>query len=99
MILVTGGTGFVGQEVVGQLIALGYKVRLLVRDPHRARRFADHPQIEIVRGDALRPDTLPAAMAGVHAVIHLIGIIAETSQVTYEHAHTEATRNVLAAAK
>jgi uncharacterized protein YbjT (DUF2867 family) len=99
MILVTGGTGFVGHEVVGELLALGYRVRLLVRHPERAGAFARHPRIELVQGDALRPDTLPAAMAGVEAVIHLIGIITETSRVTYEQAHTEATRNVLAAAK
>ena len=99
MILVTGGTGFVGQEVVRELLALGYHVRLLVRDPKRAARFAKHPQVECVKGDALKPETLPAAMAGVQAVIHLIGIIAETSRVTYEQAHIEATRNLLAAAK
>src|ERR1019366_4976850 len=62
-------------------------------------RFADHPQVEVIQGDALRPDTLPAAMVSAQAVIHLIGIIAETSQVTYEQAHTEATRNLLAAAR
>jgi NADH dehydrogenase len=38
-------------------------------------------------------------MAGVKAVIHLIGIITETSPVTYEQAHAEATRNLLAAAR
>jgi NADH dehydrogenase len=38
-------------------------------------------------------------MKGVEAVIHLIGIIAETSTVSFEQAHVEATRNVLAAAK
>jgi len=99
MILVTGGAGFVGYEVVGELLALGYQVRLLVRHPERAGRFADHPRVELIQGDALRPDTLPAAMVGVQAVIHLIGIIAESSHATYEQAHTEATRNVLAAAK
>jgi uncharacterized protein YbjT (DUF2867 family) len=99
MILVTGGAGFVGQEVVGELLALGYPVRLLVRHPERGNSFARHPRVELIQGDALLPDTLPAAMVGVQAVIHLIGIIAETSQVTYEQAHTEATRNVLAAAK
>jgi uncharacterized protein YbjT (DUF2867 family) len=99
MILVTGGTGFVGREVVEALLALGYRVRLLARHPERGNPFARHPRVECIRGDALRPDTLPAAMVGVEAVIHLIGIIAETSRVTYEQAHTEATRNVLAAAK
>ena len=99
MILVTGGTGFVGREVVGELLALGYPVRLLVRHPERGNPFAHHARVECIQGDALRPGTLPAAMAGVQAVIHLIGIIAETSRMTFEQAHTEATRNVLAAAK
>jgi NADH dehydrogenase len=98
MILVTGGTGFVGQEVVTKLVALGHPVRVLVRHPEHYPA-ARHPGVELVEGDALKPQTLPAAMAGVQAVIHLIGIITETSHVTYEQAHTEATRNVLDAAK
>jgi NADH dehydrogenase len=99
MILVTGGTGFVGHEVVEELLAQGYHVRLLARHPERGNAFAHHPRVELVSGDALLPGTLPAAMVGVQAVIHLIGLIAETSQVTFEQAHIEATRNVLAAAK
>jgi NADH dehydrogenase len=99
MILVTGGTGFVGREVVAELLALGYQVRLLVRHPQRENAFSRHPRVECLRGDALQPDTLPAAMTGIRAVIHLIGIIAETSHVTYEQGHIEATRNLLTAAR
>jgi uncharacterized protein YbjT (DUF2867 family) len=99
MILVTGGTGFVGREVVRSLLAQGHRVRILMRDPARAGSLAMQHGAEVVRGDVLRPETLGAAMVGVQAVIHLVGIIAETSRVTYEQAHVEATRNVLAAAK
>jgi len=81
------------------LLALGYRVRLLVRDRSRAHRFANNPQIELIQGDVLRPETLPAAVAGVQAVIHLVGIIVETPRISYEQAHVEATRNLLAAAR
>jgi NADH dehydrogenase len=99
MILVTGGTGFVGQEVVAKLLELGHRVRLLVRNPARANRWAHDSRVELVQGDVLKPETLPEAVKGVQAVIHLVGIIAETSRVTYEQAHRDATRNLLAAAK
>jgi NADH dehydrogenase len=102
MILVTGGTGFVGREVVGELLALDSHVRLLVRNPGKLPAFpheAHHTRVELVQGDALKPETLPAAMVGVQVVIHLIGIITENAHATYEQAHTEATRNLLAAAR
>ena len=99
MILVTGGTGFVGQEVVKKLVALNQPVRVLIRHPEKKNSFEHLRAVEVAQGDVLKPETLAAAMIGVQAVIHLVGIITETSRVTYEQAHTEATRNVLAAAK
>jgi NADH dehydrogenase len=99
MILVTGGTGFVGQEVVAELLRLGQRVRLLVRHPEKAAALPFARQVELVRGDVLQPETLPAALTGVKAVIHLVGFILETAHVTYEQGHFEATRNVLEAAK
>jgi NADH dehydrogenase len=47
----------------------------------------------------LKPETLPAALAGVKVVIHLVGFIIETPHISYEQGHFEATRNVLDAAK
>lgn len=99
MIFVTGGTGFVGQEVIRELLDRGHRVRVLTRYPEREIRWKKQLGIEIVQGDVLKPETLRTAMAGTKAVIHLVGIIAETSHVSFEQAHTEATRNVLSAAK
>jgi len=99
MILVTGGTGFIGQEIVAELLRLGQPVRLLVRHPEKAARLPFARQVELAKGDVLRPETLPAAMAGVKAVIHLVGFIIETPKISYEQGHFEATRNVLTAAQ
>ncbi|MFI0454319.1 SDR family oxidoreductase [Actinomadura sp. 6N118] len=61
-ILVTGATGFVGRNVVGQLLQRGVRVRGLTRDP----ASAGLPEAaEVVRGDLTRPDTLAGAFEGV----------------------------------
>ena len=64
MILVTGATGKVGQEVVRQLAAASVPARALVRDPAAASHIRI-PGIEIAVGDLSRPETLGAAFAGI----------------------------------
>lgn len=62
-ILVTGATANIGRRVVDHLVAAGVPdVRALTVDPVRAALPAG---VEVVRGSLLRPDTLPAALAGV----------------------------------
>jgi NADH dehydrogenase len=100
-VLVTGGTGFVGREVVRQLHAAGHRVRLLVRQPGApvARQMATVHGAQLCPGDVLEPASLPPALAGAEAVIHLVGIISEVGRNTFENAHTLATQNVVTAAK
>lgn len=70
MILVTGPTGTVGRLVLRQLVERGQEVRALVRDPGRAVELSLQ---KLVVGDLGRPDTLPAALAGVDSVFLLSG--------------------------
>lgn len=68
MILVAGGTGHLGVELVPLLTARGIPVRILTRDPDRARqRLGETPQF--AKGDARSPHTLEAALKGVDAVV------------------------------
>jgi NADH dehydrogenase len=99
-VFVTGGTGFVGREVLRQLVEAEHGVRALVR-PGSEEKLAVHEGVELVSGDATDPATLAGALAGCEAVIHLVGIIREFSSrgITFEHLHVEATHNVLAAAQ
>ncbi|WP_214318765.1 NAD(P)H-binding protein [Nonomuraea sediminis] len=62
MILVTGGTGNVGANIVRQLLDAGEKVRVLTRDPG-SRSLPD--EVEVVPGDLARGETLTAALSGV----------------------------------
>jgi NADH dehydrogenase len=65
MILVAGGTGTLGREIVGRLTAAGGQVRVLTRDAAHVAR----PGVEIEIGDVRDPQTLAVAMRGVSAVI------------------------------
>jgi nucleoside-diphosphate-sugar epimerase len=61
VILVTGGTGHLGAELVPFLLSRGHQVRVLTRDPDRARKTVDSGA-ELARGDARHPETLRPAL-------------------------------------
>jgi NADH dehydrogenase len=92
-VLVTGGTGFVGREIVRELIASGHRVRSLSRGTH----LRESP--EMPPGNVLDAASLPQAFAGVEAVIHLVGIISEFGEQTFENVHIRGTQNVVSAAQ
>ena len=64
-ILVIGATGTVGREVVSQLHGRGAEVRALARNPDAAHFPA---QVEVMRGDLTRPETLDPCLDGIETV-------------------------------
>ena len=70
MILITGGTGTTGSEVVRQLAATGARFRALVRNREKAASIR-LPGVELVTGDLSKPVSLPPALGGVDRVFIL----------------------------
>jgi uncharacterized protein YbjT (DUF2867 family) len=64
LVLVTGGTGHLGQDLVNGLVREGHQVRVFARSPR-----AD-PDVEWAIGDLATGEGLPAALQGVHTVIN-----------------------------
>ncbi|MGC9260206.1 MAG: complex I NDUFA9 subunit family protein [Phycisphaerae bacterium] len=96
LLLVTGGTGFVGQSVVRRLRLAGWQVRILARRiPADATNY---PGVEFAPGNVLDPPSLRIGTEGCAAIIHLVGIIRETRQQSFQQAHVRAVENVLRAA-
>lgn len=67
-ILVTGGTGTLGKEVVPRLQKSGFKIRILSRKVREER-----DGIEYVAGDLQKGDGVEAAVQGQEIILHLAG--------------------------
>jgi uncharacterized protein YbjT (DUF2867 family) len=74
-LLVVGATGGVGQLSVAQALEQGLTVRVLTRNPDRARQMFGE-RVEIVVGDIRQPDTLAAAMTDLTYILCATGTTA-----------------------
>lgn len=70
-VLLTGSTGYVGGSLLPELLRAGHHVRCMARDAGRAKEKLP-AEAEIVEGDVLKPDTLPAAVEGIDVAYYLV---------------------------
>jgi uncharacterized protein YbjT (DUF2867 family) len=97
VILVTGGSGFVGGHVVHELRRRDLPVRCLVRDPHKASKLAAWG-CELAQGDMTDPGSLRRAGEGADTVVHLVAI-RQGRKEEFRRIMVDGTRDLLAAAK
>ncbi|MCX6138684.1 MAG: NAD(P)H-binding protein [Ignavibacteriales bacterium] len=101
-VFVTGGTGYVGGEIVRALLSEGHAPTLLVRSSSIPKIPASlRSRLEIVPGEIKQPETYDRQLRRCEAIIHLVGIIREYPQkgITFQDIHVEATRSIVTAAE
>lgn len=102
VVTIFGGSGFVGRTLVRRLAAQGWIIRVAVRNLERAlvlKPAGDVGQIVPMPADIALPHTVPAAVAGAHAVVNLVGILYEKGRRTFERLHVEGAANAARAAR
>ena len=92
-VLITGGTGKIGQKLVSRLTNKNLSIRVLCRRSNPA--FLD----KIVIGDLLDQDSLVKAVQGVDAIIHLAAVNNASSKEDYWQTNVKGTENLIKTAK
>ncbi len=96
LILLTGGSGYVGGRLIPLLEKQGMRLRCLARSPEKMRSRVQ-PGTEIVQGDVLDPATLDRALQGVHTAYYLIHLMSGSRD--FEKEDRQAALNFAGAAK
>jgi nucleoside-diphosphate-sugar epimerase len=97
LLLVTGATGFIGSNVLTQLMATNHSVRVLAL-PETLGQLSYANAIETVPGSLSNPKSLMQATAGVDVVLHLAGINPGSPLPALWAVNVNGTRNLLKAA-
>ncbi len=96
--LVAGATGYLGRFLAERLIDAGTPPRAMARDPAKAEDLAEGGA-EVVRGDALKPETLGDALDGVDVAYYLVHSMGRGSGGDFAERDREAARNFAEAAE
>lgn len=94
-ILITGGTGFVGRSIVERLKD-GHEITLLRRDGAAASNV---PGTTNMVGDVTDPSSIRDKLNGFDAVVHLVAIIEEHGESTFDRVIRQGTENIVEAAR
>jgi nucleoside-diphosphate-sugar epimerase len=93
-ILITGGTGLVGSRLLQRLVDAGVECRAIVR-PGKEIPAGVTP----VKGDLLDSASLPQAIEGVSAVIHLAAVLRTPDPEQIRRVNLDGTQNLIAAVR
>lgn len=98
MILLTGGTGFVGRPLIRQLVEAGQQVRILLQPSPQSPRLPIGVPVEVAVTSLNDVRGLRAAMRGVEAIYHLASAEGEGSRANLQTVDIEGTRALAEAA-
>ena len=96
VILLTGGSGYVGGRLIPLLEQQGVRLRCLARNPEKMRSRVQ-PGTEIVQGDVLDAASLDEALQGVHTAYYLVHLMSGSKD--FEKEDRQAATNFAAGRK
>lgn len=102
LIVVFGGSGFIGKQLVRTLAKRGKRVRVPMRRPHLGqdlRVLGDVGQIQLMQANLRYPESFPMALEGADGVVNLTGVLYEKGPQSFRALHEEGAGALAEAAK
>ena len=93
-ILVAGGTGFIGSNIVKELVKRNHKVKALVHTGANLSRLKNL-NLEYANGDITDINSLDKPFTDVKIVYNVVGIIQETKRANFDSIHVLGTKNLV----
>jgi NADH dehydrogenase len=101
LVVVFGGSGFIGKQVVRALAKRGYRVRIPMRRPHlgaELRVMGDVGQVQLVQANVRFPQSIDATLEDANAVVNLVSTMYEGGKQNFETLNVEAAQVIAEAA-
>lgn len=95
--VVFGGSGFLGRYVILELVKKGYHVKIVSRNPDRAKATkvsGTVGQVATVSGNILNEHSIRDCIKGADVVVNLVGILFEKGRQTFTAIHSKAPENI-----
>ncbi|MFY9137392.1 NAD-dependent epimerase/dehydratase family protein, partial [Zwartia sp.] len=97
-VLVIGGAGFLGRQIVGRLVAQGHVVHVPTRQYQHGRALLVHPTVTVMQANIHDDVDLNRLVAGCDVVINLVGILhsrpGQPFGPDFERAHVQLPKRI-----
>jgi uncharacterized protein YbjT (DUF2867 family) len=96
IVVVFGGTGFLGRRIVRHLRKRAFSVRVASRHPHRGRELfgSDDPELRSIEVDIHDERSIADALVDAYGVVNAVSLYVERQRETFQSVHVEAARRV-----
>lgn len=93
-IAVLGGTGFLGRQIVRDLVLAGRPVRIAARHPAEPALSGVHASVELYTADIRNDHAVASAIHGTSGVVNAVGLYVERGDATFEAIHVEGAARI-----